>query len=180
MRIAVVMVVVVVLAQPALARGSRRPRQPPEFRYVEEADEDRAEELLAPLLRKYATPQKCAGLLKVLRKGRNYTKAVAATETFDHLCNDAKVREFTHILPSKYRSKKPTGVLLFLHGAVRHTCTERGAFCGASPARSPRRVVVRRRRSSGPSRPVRDLPTTRRSASWSAAQWGCGCCSCPW
>jgi hypothetical protein len=108
-------------AGPALAKGSKKFKRKltPEFKYVDEADDAKAEKLLAPLVKKYATPAKCKALLKILRTKRPYPGRMPGRETLDFECSDGKRRQFTWILPSRYSKRKPTGVLFFLHGAIR-------------------------------------------------------------
>lgn len=96
-----------------------RVRLPPEFRYVDEAADAAAAELLPALLKKYDSPRKCASLLKILRTKRPYPKRMPDRDTLDHVCADGKTRQFTYILPKRYSRRKPVGVLFFLHGAVR-------------------------------------------------------------
>ncbi len=97
--------------------GLPRVRRKAEFKYVDQPDDAEAEKLLPKLLKKYDTPKKCEGLLKVLRK-RSYPGKVPGRITLEHACSDGKTRQFTILAPSKYSRRKPTGVLFFLHGAV--------------------------------------------------------------
>lgn len=91
---------------------------PPEFRYLDEEDDAAAEKLLAPLLKKYATPRACDDLVKVLRTKRPYPSKVDDRGTLEWTCPDGKPRRFSWILPKKYSPSKPVGALVFLHGAV--------------------------------------------------------------
>ena len=107
---------------PAAAKGKDklpRIRLSPEFKYVDAPDEETAAELLPKLLKKYADPKKCQALLKILRTKRPYPGKMPSRGTFTHVCSDGKPRQFTYLMPKKYSKRKPTGVLFFLHGAVR-------------------------------------------------------------
>jgi len=99
----------------------------PEWAYIDETDPAKAEKLLASLLAKYKTPGSCAGLVKLLRGKRPYPKSSKDRETLDFACPDGKTRQFTVILPSKYSRAKPTGVLFWLHGAIRQPAPGGGA-----------------------------------------------------
>lgn len=91
----------------------------PEQRYVDEEDDKAAEGMLGKLLPKYATPAACADLVKTLRTKRAYPSNLKDSDTLAFTCSDGKSRQFTYLLPKKYAKGKPTGVLIFLHGAVR-------------------------------------------------------------
>lgn len=95
-----------------------KPSLPAEWKYVVEPDEAVAAKLLEPLLKKYDTPRKCDELLKILRGKRSYPTGLPDQATLDHKCLDGKSRQFTYVLPKKFTPGKPTGVLVFLHGAV--------------------------------------------------------------
>jgi predicted esterase len=105
----------------ALARGGRyNPRMhKPEFRFVDSTDEEEAEELLEKLLRTYKDERKAARLVKLLKKGRPFAGGLAKSDTVDWPCADGLTRQFTYYLPSRYSPKRPCGVLVFLHGAIR-------------------------------------------------------------
>ncbi|MFV1958353.1 MAG: hypothetical protein ACC662_02955, partial [Planctomycetota bacterium] len=117
------MLAILLLAAPTLARPKKqkdplpRVRKHAEFKYVDEKDDAKAEARLAKLLAKYDTPAKCARLLKILEK-RPYPSRVPSRLTLDHACLDGKTRQFTWIAPAKYSKRRPTGVVVFLHGAV--------------------------------------------------------------
>lgn len=104
-----------------------RRRLSPEFKYVDEADDEAAAALLPRLLKKYGDPKKCQALLKVLRTKRAYPKKMPRRSTQKHACLDGKTREFTWILPKRYSRSKPCGVLVFLHGAISQPAPGGGA-----------------------------------------------------
>jgi len=110
------------VATAAIARAG-----PAEFAYVREPDLAKAEMLLAPLLAKYKSPGACEGLLKLLRGKRTYPASRKDKETLDFVCPDGKARQFTCILPSKYTHARPSGVLFWLHGAIRQPAPGGGA-----------------------------------------------------
>jgi dienelactone hydrolase len=101
-------------------------RRSAELAYVDAPDDAEAEERLPKLLAKYDTAKKCEGLLKALRK-RSYPGRVPDRITLEHASTDGKTREFTILAPSKYSRRKPTGVLVFLHGAVSQPAPGGGA-----------------------------------------------------
>ena len=111
----------------ALPAAAAAARGPPEFRYVDEADDDAAAGLLADLLKKYDKPGECAALVKLLRTKRKYPASKDDRETLEFECPDGKTRQFTYILPKKYSAKKPVGVLFWLHGAIRQPAPGGGA-----------------------------------------------------
>ena len=102
-------------------------RLSPEFKYVDEGDDEAAAAMLPRLLKKYADPKKCRALLKVLRTKRSYPKKMPRRRTLKHVCLDGKTREFTWILPKRYSRTKPCGVLIFLHGAISQPAPGGGA-----------------------------------------------------
>ena len=109
------------LAAAALLPGEAAfaaPALPAEWKYVDAADDAEAAKLLPALLQKYDTPKKCADLLKLLRGKRPYPAGLPDQATLEHLCTDGKSRQFTYVLPKKFNPHKPTGVLVFLHGAI--------------------------------------------------------------
>jgi hypothetical protein len=113
-----------------LAKGKDRlprPKRSAEFKYVDEPDDAKAAEMLPKLLKKYDTPKKCVGLLKVLRTKRSYPSKMPKRHTLAHRCGDGKSRQFTWILPKKYSKRKPVGVMFFLHGAIRQPAPGGGA-----------------------------------------------------
>ena len=97
-----------------------------EYRYVDEPDDAEAAKLLPKLLEKYDSEKRCEALLKALRK-RSYPGKVPGRITLEHACSDGKTRQFTILAPSKYSNRKPTGVLVFLHGAVSQPAPGGGA-----------------------------------------------------
>jgi hypothetical protein len=99
----------------------------PEFAYLDETDPAKTEKLLTSLLAKYKTPSSCTGLVKLLRGRWPYPKSSKDRETLDFACPDGKTRQFTVLLPSKYTKAKPTGVLIWLHGAIRQPAPGGGA-----------------------------------------------------
>jgi predicted esterase len=103
------------------------PSLPPEWKYVDEADDAAAEKLLEPLLKKYDTPAKCGDLVKLLRGRRPYPSGLPDSATLDHKCTDGKSRQFTYLCPKKMNPHKPTGVLVFLHGAISQPAPGGGA-----------------------------------------------------
>ena len=98
--------------------GPGKPALPPEWKYVVEDDDEAAAKRLPTLLKKYDTPAKCVELVKLLRGKHAYPTGLPDTATLEHPCSDGKSRQFTYVLPKKYASSKPAGVLVFLHGAV--------------------------------------------------------------
>jgi hypothetical protein len=120
------------VAGPAATRGGSpeawaAPSTPAEWRYVDEKDGAAAARLLAPLLEKYDTPKKCEDLLKLLRGKRPRPSGLPDQATLEHECLDGKKRQFTYVLPKKFNPSKPTGVLVFLHGAIRQPAPGGGA-----------------------------------------------------
>ena len=103
------------------------PSMPVEWKYVDEADEAAAARLLEPLLAKYDTPKKAEDLLKILRGRRPYPTGLPEQATLEHKCLDGKSRQFTYVLPKKFNPHKPTGVLVFLHGAISQPAPGGGA-----------------------------------------------------
>jgi predicted esterase len=106
----------------ALAAGG-----PPEWRYVDAPTDADAEKLLPALLKKYDTPQKCGDLVKILKGKRPVPSGLPDEATLDHVCSDGKTRQFTYLLPKRFHPHKPTGVLVFLHGAIRQKAPGGGA-----------------------------------------------------
>jgi dienelactone hydrolase len=100
---------------------------PAEWKYVDAADDAEAAKLLPALLQKYDTPKKCADLVKLLRGKRPYPAGLPDQATLEHLCTDGKSRQFTYVLPKKFNPHKPTGVLVFLHGAISQKAPGGGA-----------------------------------------------------
>jgi len=108
------------LALPALAA-------PAEFRYLDEPDDAKAADMLPALLKKHGDARKCDALLKLLRTKGSYPARVPDRQTLDYACSDGKTRQFTVLLPKGYSRRKPTGVLFFLHGAIRQPAPGGGA-----------------------------------------------------
>ena len=106
-------------AAPAPAADYNPKMHKDEWRYVDAEDEEEAAELLAKLLKRHDSERKAAKLVETLKKGRPYMKGLDRSETLDHACADGKTRQFTYYIPSRYSPGRPTGVLVFLHGAVR-------------------------------------------------------------
>jgi predicted esterase len=106
----------------ALAAGG-----PAEWRYVDAPTDAEAEKLLPALLQKYDTPKKCLDLVKVLRGKRPTPAGLPDEATLDHVCSDGKTRQFTYLCPKRFNPHKPTGVLVFLHGAVSQPAPGGGA-----------------------------------------------------
>lgn len=106
---------------PATAEAGRyNPKMhKPEWRYIDEADDEEAEKMLTKLLRTHNSERKALRLVAKLRKGRPYASGLPRRETVEHLCADGKSRQFTYFIPARYSPKKPCGLLVFLHGAVR-------------------------------------------------------------
>jgi len=102
-------------------------RLSPVFRYTDEPDDAKAAPLLEKLLKKYADPHRHAALLKILRKKRPYPARAPDQATLTHACLDSKTREFTYILPKRYSRRRPAGMLVFLHGAIRQPAPGGGA-----------------------------------------------------
>lgn len=100
---------------------------PAEWRYVDAADDAEAEKLLAPLLAKYDGPKKAADLVKLLRGKRPVPAGLPESATIEHVCSDGKSRQVTYVCPKKMNPHKPTGVLVFLHGAVSQKAPGGGA-----------------------------------------------------
>ena len=116
------------LALPAEGKDDLPKRRlSPEFKYVDEADDEAAAALLPQLLKKYADPNKCQALLKLLRTKRPYPKKMPQRSTLEYACLDGKTREFTWILPKRYSRTEPCGVLIFLHGAISQPAPGGGA-----------------------------------------------------
>ena len=116
------------LSLPIAARaGPQGPSLPPEWKYVYEDQDAAAEALLAPLLKKYDTPAKCGDLVKALRGKRSYPSGLPDAQTLDFACSDGKTRQFTYLLPRKMNPRKPTGVVVFLHGAISQPAPGGGA-----------------------------------------------------
>ncbi len=90
-----------------------------EWRYVDAEDEARAAKLLKKLLLRYKGERGAEKLVRRLRKGRPYMSGLPRHRTEKWKCADGITREFTYYLPARYSPRKPTGVLVFLHGAVR-------------------------------------------------------------
>jgi len=100
---------------------------PAEFAYLQEEDPAKTEKLLASLLAKYKSPRDGERLVKLLRGRWPYPKSSKDRETLEFVCPDGKTRQFTVLLPSKYSKAKPTGVLFWLHGAIRQPAPGGGA-----------------------------------------------------
>jgi len=106
------------LALPAYAADYSPKIQKPEWRYIDEEDDEKAEKQLAKLLKRHKTERKAKSLVKLLRKGRKYVGRLDRSKTIDVPCDDKLSRQFTWHLPSRYSPKKKVGVLVFLHGAI--------------------------------------------------------------
>jgi len=102
-------------------------RLSPEFRYTDEPDDAKAAPLIEKLIKKYADRHRHAALLKILRKKRPYPARAPDQATLTHRCLDSKTREFTYLLPKRYSRRRPAGMLVFLHGAIRQPAPGGGA-----------------------------------------------------
>jgi len=84
-----------------------------------DAEEDaEAEALLADLLKKHPGRKGADDLVKALAK-RPYPSRVPNRLTFERRGPDGKTRQVTWIAPGKVSARRPAGILVFLHGAVR-------------------------------------------------------------
>ncbi len=102
-------------------------RKPAEFDYLDTDDEAEAQSLLEKLVAKYPGDKGALRLREVLSKRRPYPARVPDRFTFAHTGPDGKSREITWVVPHHLNRKKPTGVVVFLHGAVRQPAPGGGA-----------------------------------------------------
>ncbi len=116
------------LAAAASAKDYDIKGQKPEWHYVDEPDPAKAEEVLAKILKRCDSEREIAKLVEALRKGRAYPGGMPSQETVTVKCADGLARQFTYYLPARYSGKKPVGVLMFLHGAVRQPAPGGGAY----------------------------------------------------
>lgn len=115
-------------ARPAAAKDYDVSGQKPEWHYVDEPDPAKAEEVLGKILKRINNDRLAAKLVETLRKGRAYPQGMPDQETVKVKCADGASRQFTYYLPEKYSGKKPVGVLVFLHGAIRQPAPGGGAY----------------------------------------------------
>jgi hypothetical protein len=94
---------------------------------VDEEDDEKAATALEKLLKKHSGERKAPRLLATLRKGRRYLGGLPGRETVKRMCGDDLEREFTYYVPSRYSPKRPTGVLIWLHGAISQPAPGGGA-----------------------------------------------------
>lgn len=112
------------MAAPVPARA-RDPDAPPTARQKDEIDvldlddEKEAAALLEKVAARYDEPKDVLRLRKILAEKRKYPRRVRDRFTFAYRCADGRSREITWIAPSRRKKRKPPGVLVFLHGAVR-------------------------------------------------------------
>ncbi len=107
-----------VVAGPVVAANYSPKIQKPEWRYIDEEDDAKAEKLLEKLIKRHKTERKAKSLVKLLRKGRKYMGGLDRSKTIDSPCDDRMSRQFTWHLPKRYSPKRKYGVLVFLHGAI--------------------------------------------------------------
>lgn len=128
MRIALFSVVALAALAAAAAAADYNPRMhKPLWQYVDADDDETAAKLLPKLLKKYEGKRKAPRLVRDLRKGRPYAKGLSSTKTLTFRCPDGLSRQYTWHLPSKYSTKRPTGLLVFLHGAISQPAPGGGA-----------------------------------------------------
>jgi len=120
MRLPVLCVAVLIALAAGAAAADYNPRMhKPEWQYIDADDDATAAKLLPKLLKKHGSERKAPRLVRDLRKGRPYAKGLSSSKTIDVKCADGLSRQFTWHLPSRYSPKKPVGLLVFLHGAIR-------------------------------------------------------------
>jgi len=119
MRIALMVAAVLAALAGGVTAADYSPRMhKPLWRYIDADDDEAAAKLLPKLLKKHGGERKAPRLVRDLRKGRPYAKGLSSSKTISLKCADGLSREFTWYLPSRYSTKKPVGLLVFLHGAI--------------------------------------------------------------
>jgi predicted esterase len=110
---------VLAVSVPVAAKDYDIRSQKPEWQYVDEPDPKKADEALQKILKRCSNERETGRLIDALRKGRAYPSGMPSQETATLKGADGLSRQFTYYLPPKYSGKKPVGVLVFLHGAIR-------------------------------------------------------------